>query len=88
MEAVRDRALNQVPAGGNSYYLVPAQATELRARLFEMYRTDDARKQCAKHLLEMIDKIRDEHGWPQDEPRHPDLASGAAWPPVDGGAND
>ena len=88
VEAVRNRALNQVPAGGSSYYLVPAQVTEVRSTLFEMYRTDDARRVCAKSLLELIDKLRDEHGWPQDEPRHPDLASGVVWPPIEENDNN
>lgn len=34
---------------------------------------------AARYLTE-IDHIRDEHGRPDAEPRHPDLASGKAWP--------
>jgi hypothetical protein len=30
--------------------------------------------------LNDIDLIRDEYGLPEGEPRHPDLASGKAWP--------
>jgi hypothetical protein len=31
-------------------------------------------------VLREIDRIRDENGAPENEPRHPDLASGKPWP--------
>ena len=34
----------------------------------------------AARVLNAISKIRDEHGSPDNVPRHPDLASGRAWP--------
>jgi hypothetical protein len=37
---------------------------------------DDPAARC----LKLIDKLRDEYGAPESEPRHPDLASGKQWP--------
>jgi hypothetical protein len=37
---------------------------------------DDTAARC----LNFLDQIRDEYGSPENEPRHPDLASGRPWP--------
>lgn len=37
---------------------------------------DDPATRC----LNLMDKLRDEYGAPESEPRHPDLASGKQWP--------
>jgi hypothetical protein len=55
--------------------------TELRARLFAMLPTEDEQARLAKQCLIAIDEHRDERGRVSDEPRHPDIATGRAWPP-------
>jgi hypothetical protein len=55
----------------------------LRVRLFRMAVTDERRRKSAFMLLGQIEEWRLEHGRPMGESRHPDLASGHAWPPED-----
>ena len=62
-----------------AYDVVPVPALDLRKRLLAMTRSggvDDPAARC----LNLIDKIRDDYGAPESEPRHPDLASGRPWP--------
>jgi hypothetical protein len=54
---------------------------ELRAKLFAMLPVNDARAQLAKQCLIAIEELRDEAGRVSSEPRHPDIATGRAWPP-------
>lgn len=42
--------------------------------------TDGGSRDSAARVLREIDRVRDESGAPEDEPRHPDLASGKPWP--------
>jgi hypothetical protein len=62
-----------------AYHIIPAPASDLRRRLFAATE-DDGTAKAASRYLELIDLIRDEHGQPASEPRHPDLASGRPWP--------
>ena len=55
--------------------------TALRARLFAMLPAGDARAQLAKKCLIAIEEHRDDRGRVSSEPRHPDIATGRAWPP-------
>jgi len=73
------------PYGQNSnVFTQHARASnELRALLFRMAIGDEKRRKSALMLLGKIEEWRLEHGRPTDEPRHPDLASGQSWPPVD-----
>ena len=57
-------------------------SNELRVRLFRMASQDSRRRRSACMLLGKIEEWRLEHGRPTGEPRHPDLASGATWPPA------
>jgi hypothetical protein len=60
-----------------AYNVVPVPAIELRKKLLALTRTaGDPAERC----LSAIDKVRDEYGGPEVEPRHPDLASGKPWP--------
>jgi hypothetical protein len=59
--------------------LVPVPAVELRAKLLAMT-IDGGASDVAARCLNQIDKMRDEYGTPDSEPRHPDLASGKRWP--------
>ncbi len=62
-----------------AYEVVPVPAVELRRDLLAMT-TDGSPADAAVRCLDAIDTIRDEHGLPASEPRHPDLASGKPWP--------
>jgi hypothetical protein len=71
----------QVPAENweGAYNVVPLPVVELRQKLLAMT-TDGGRQDAAAQCLNAIDKLRDEHGAPITEPRHPDLKSGKPWP--------
>jgi hypothetical protein len=58
---------------------IAVPAVELRRKLLAMT-TDGGSTDFAARCLNLIDKIRDDYGAPESEPRHPDLASGKAWP--------
>lgn len=58
-------------------------ANELRAGLLAMANHDAKRRKSAVRLLGRIEVRRLEFGRPTEEPRHPDLASGHAWPPME-----
>ena len=62
-----------------AFDVLPITATELRKKLLAMT-TDGGPHDSAARVLREIDRIRDENGGPEDEPRHPDLASGKPWP--------
>jgi hypothetical protein len=62
-----------------TFEVLPAAATELRKKLLGMT-TDGRPHDSAAGVLREIDRIRDENGAPEDEPRHPDFASGKPWP--------
>jgi hypothetical protein len=62
-----------------AYEVVPVPSGELRRKLLAMT-TDGGPTDVAARCLNQIDKIRDEYGTPDSEPRHPDLALGKRWP--------
>jgi hypothetical protein len=62
-----------------AYEVVGVPATELRRKLLAMT-TDGGANDPAARCLNLIDKLRDERGRPETEPRHPDLGSGKTWP--------
>lgn len=62
-----------------AYNIIPVSADSLRQKLLALT-TDGGPTDAAAHWLRQIDWIRDEHGMPEAEPRHPDLASGKPWP--------
>jgi hypothetical protein len=71
----------QVPSEDwkGAYDVVPVPAAELRRMLLSMT-TDGGPTDAAARCLNQIDRTRDDYGTPEFEPRHPDLASGKAWP--------
>jgi hypothetical protein len=79
--AVENVVTEHIPAEGwkGAYNIVPVPAEELRKRLLAMT-TDGGPKDAAARCLRVIDGLRDEHGMPDSEPRHPDLESGRPWP--------
>ena len=68
-----------VDSGHGIYHVLPLAVAELRKTLLSMT-TDGGPADAAARCLILIDEIRDEYGIPESEPRHPDLASGKAWP--------
>jgi hypothetical protein len=62
-----------------AFEVLPVAATELRQKLLAMT-TDGGRHDAAARVLREIDRVRDKNGAPEDESRHPDLASGKPWP--------
>jgi hypothetical protein len=64
----------------NIFNIVPSSAAEMRKILLEMTIHDSLRNEAAKHVLTYIDELRDSHGRPENEPRHPCLESGIPWP--------
>jgi hypothetical protein len=81
-QAIENVVTSRVPVEGwpSAYSIVPANAAQLRALLFRMACEDVGRRNTARALLEWTDELRDEYGRPDDEPRHPDIGSGAQWP--------
>jgi hypothetical protein len=65
---------------GGAYELVPEQLNGLRKQLFAMTTADSPAAPLASACLDTIGAIRDEHGAPKDECRHPDIASDRPWP--------
>lgn len=63
----------------NAYDIVPVAATELRRKLLAMTESG-GRDDPAARCLKLIDKLRDEYGAPESEPRHPDITSEKPWP--------
>lgn len=79
--AVESAITERIPAENweGAYNIVPVPAVELRRKLLAMTGSggkDDPAARC----LNFIDKLRDEYGAPESEPRHPDLASERPWP--------
>jgi hypothetical protein len=81
MYLIENAITEQVPAENwrGAYNVVPVPVPELRRKLLAMS-TDGGPTDAAARYLNAIDTVRDEHGLPLSEPRHPDLASGKPWP--------
>ena len=59
--------------------IIPTEVPGLRAKLLAMVK-DGSTSDPASSWLRAIDDIWDGTGWPETEPRHPDIASGKSWP--------
>jgi len=79
--AIEKVATEQRPSENwkGAYEVVPVPAVELRRKLLAIT-TDGGPTDVAARCLNQIDKIRDQYGTPDSEPRHPDLGSGKRWP--------
>lgn len=77
-EAIESAVIERRPISGNSYELHGINAAKLRKALFGMI--DGPSGALAQACLVQIDKIRDEHGRVEFEPRHPDSDSKRPWP--------
>ncbi|MGK0270062.1 MAG: hypothetical protein ACI88H_000697 [Cocleimonas sp.] len=69
-----------IDGSSNIFNIAPSSAVEMRKKLLEMTVNDPQRNEAAKHVLSYIDELRDEHGRPENEPRHPCIESGVPWP--------
>jgi hypothetical protein len=81
--ALRGIALGQRPVEGwvaGAYEEFSVSLAELRRELFAMALAKNAQSALAEKCLVTIDKLRDRYGRIDDEPRHPDIASGQPWP--------
>lgn len=79
---IRDLAVGRRPAEGwaGAYEEFSVSLTALRKQLFELTQRGDAQSALAEAVLRAIEEVRDEHGRPDGEPRHPDIESGLPWP--------
>ncbi|WP_374377591.1 NACHT domain-containing NTPase [Dongia sp.] len=64
-----------------TFYAVPIAVTELRRKLFEMTALSEV-GDVASRCLNLIETLRDDFGYPESEPRHPDLGSARPWPQI------
>lgn len=80
-QSIQSAVTEHVPVENweGAYNVVPVPAAELRRKLLAMTSSGGKRDPAAR-CLNLIDKLRDEYGAPDSEPRHPDLASGRLWP--------
>ncbi len=80
-QSIQNAVTERVPAENweGAYNVVPVAATELRRKLLATTGSGGKGDPAAR-CLNLIDKLRDEYGAPESEPRHPDLASGRPWP--------
>lgn len=71
----------QVPSDTwkGAFDVLPVAATSIRKQLLVMTE-DGGPADSAARWLRHIDLVRDQLGVPEDETRHPDLASGKPWP--------
>jgi hypothetical protein len=76
--ALRSKPSENAPEGWFDEFRKPL--AELRSRLFALLPAGGARARLAEKCLIQIEAFRDEHGRLDDEPRHPDIATGRAWP--------
>jgi hypothetical protein len=80
-KAIESVVTSHVPSEDwkGAYNIVPVPAIELRQKLLGLTTSGGADDPAAR-CLNLIDKLRDQYGAPETEPRHPDLASGKPWP--------
>ena len=82
--AIRHVAVGQRPSEDwvGATVSLSVDVTRLRRELFRMISGEPPEASLAKECLNAIDKLRDEYGAPESEPRHPDIESGQPWPIV------
>lgn len=80
--AIRETAVGKRPVAEwpNAYHQFSVSLTDLRKELFAMVLANNADSTLAAACLNEIEELRDEHGRVNDEPRHPNIDSGNAWP--------
>lgn len=82
-QAIEVVVTKRVPLAGHkdTYNVFSIAAPGLRKELLARV-TDGQKSDRAAVCLREIDELRDDHGLPVDDVRHPDLASGKEWPMI------
>jgi hypothetical protein len=80
--AIRTLAIGRIPSKEwlGAYEESASPLTGLRARLFAMLPANNHRAHLAEQCLIAIEEHRDHRGRVNNEPRHPDIATGRPWP--------
>jgi len=80
--AIHETAVGKRPVETwpNAYQSFSVPLTDLRKKLLAMTLTNDAESVLATASLNEIEELRDEYGRVYDEPRHPNIDTGHAWP--------
>jgi hypothetical protein len=66
-----------------TYELIPIDASVVRAGLFDLFISGDAdASEFANVCLEALDRLRDEEGHLDTEPRHPNIETMLPWPRI------
>ncbi|PDT33907.1 hypothetical protein CO671_23100 [Rhizobium sp. M10] len=80
---VHSVGLRHQPIDGSSthFEIFPISVAGVRAFLFGIATDSTESSALAKHCLVELDELRDEHGFADEDPRHPDIASDLPWPP-------
>lgn len=60
--------------------LFSTSLTDLRKASFPRVHANIRLSPVAEESMVIIEKLRDDHGRPDDDPRHPDIDAGHAWP--------
>ncbi len=63
-----------------AYEIYGVAVPNLRKNLFAMTGDNGEEARVAAACLTAIDELRDEHGYVDSEPRHPDIEAGRSWP--------
>lgn len=81
-EAIENVAVGRRPAGDwpGAFEEFSVSLKALRKELFGLVLARNDQSLLAEACLNYVDELRDEHGRIPDEPRHPDIGSGKAWP--------
>ena len=81
--AVESVTVNRVPVreGSITYNVNPASVGSVRKILFGLLAGSAAEAALAAKCLTAIDRLRDQYGIADNDPRHPDITSGKPWPP-------
>jgi hypothetical protein len=64
----------------NAFERYSMPLVEFRKQLFAMLPAGDALSELAEQCLNKIERLRDEYGRINNEPRHPHILSGRTWP--------
>ncbi|KAA0070451.1 hypothetical protein CIW50_26735 [Tardiphaga sp. P9-11] len=80
--AIREMGLTKEPTDGwkGAYDVHPVPLTTVRKELFSMLLASPQEANLAEACLVQIDRLRDDYGQAEFEPRHPDVETDRAWP--------
>lgn len=79
-QVVISAALGRKQIKSNMFSFYRIEVSNLRKKLFTMVIRGEPASDLAASCLTTIDKVRDEYGCMDSEPRHPDIESGWSWP--------